>query len=159
MCGRFSETTSKKLHYVELSQWEDCMCHPFSLPFIFFQHANKRSICIISIVRLVVMLESYKTPSMDVTWVFIGPSTWTAVETNIGIVSGNSSSNLSSSKFTNQVKLVSPHSYPSSNTSVEAPAAREVAIETRIGYLAGTEDHWHWQRAVTALPMIVIWLA
>ncbi|KAF7184404.1 hypothetical protein CNMCM7691_005224 [Aspergillus felis] len=26
-------------------------------------------------------------PSIDVTWVFIGPSTWTAVETNIGIVS------------------------------------------------------------------------
>jgi hypothetical protein len=41
-----------------------------------------------SIVRLVVMLESYKIPSQDVTWVFIGPSTWTAVETNIGIVSG-----------------------------------------------------------------------
>ncbi|KAJ5210071.1 hypothetical protein N7491_009883 [Penicillium cf. griseofulvum] len=34
-----------------------------------------------------VMLDSYKTPSVDVTWVFIGPSTWTAVETNIGIVS------------------------------------------------------------------------
>ncbi|KAJ5817158.1 hypothetical protein N7447_009391 [Penicillium robsamsonii] len=44
-------------------------------------------ICIISIIRLVVMLDSYKTPSVDVTWVFIGPSTWTAVETNIGIVS------------------------------------------------------------------------
>ncbi|KAJ5153865.1 uncharacterized protein N7500_009304 [Penicillium coprophilum] len=45
-------------------------------------------ICIISIIRLVIMLDSYKTPSVDVTWVFIGPSTWTAVETNIGIVSG-----------------------------------------------------------------------
>ncbi|KAJ5971296.1 uncharacterized protein N7479_001214 [Penicillium vulpinum] len=44
-------------------------------------------ICIISIIRLVVMLDSYKTPSVDVTWVFIGPSTWTAVEANIGIVS------------------------------------------------------------------------
>ncbi|EAW12310.1 putative integral membrane protein [Aspergillus clavatus NRRL 1] len=44
-------------------------------------------ICIISIVRLVVMLNAYKAPSIDVTWVFIGPSAWTAVETNIGIVS------------------------------------------------------------------------
>ncbi|KAF7714173.1 Uncharacterized protein PECH_000995 [Penicillium ucsense] len=44
-------------------------------------------ICIISIVRLIVMLEAYKTPSVDVTWVFIGPSTWTAVETNLGILS------------------------------------------------------------------------
>ncbi|KAL2864488.1 putative integral membrane protein [Aspergillus lucknowensis] len=44
-------------------------------------------ICIISIVRLIVMLEAYKVPSVDVTWVFVGPSTWTAVETNIGIVS------------------------------------------------------------------------
>ena len=105
------------------------------------------------------MLESYKTPSMDVTWVFIGPSTWTAVETNIGIVSGNSSFNLSSSQFTNQVKRVSPHSYPSSNSSTAAPAARGLAIATRIGYLAGTKDHSHWQRAVTALTMIVIWLA
>lgn len=34
------------------------------------------------------MLDAYKVPSLDVTWVFIGPSTWTAVETNIGIVSG-----------------------------------------------------------------------
>lgn len=49
---------------------------------------NMSSICIISIVRLVIMLNAYKTPSVDVTWVFIGPSTWTAVETNIGIVSG-----------------------------------------------------------------------
>ncbi|KAK4869229.1 hypothetical protein LT330_006229 [Penicillium expansum] len=44
-------------------------------------------ICIISIIRLVIMLDAYKTPSVDATWVFIGPSTWTAVETNIGIVS------------------------------------------------------------------------
>ena len=36
------------------------------------------------------MLDAYKVPSNDVTWVFIGPSTWTAVETNIGIVSGKS---------------------------------------------------------------------
>lgn len=36
------------------------------------------------------MLDSYKVPSMDVTWVFVGPSTWTAVEVNIGIVSGRS---------------------------------------------------------------------
>lgn len=34
------------------------------------------------------MLRAYKVPSIDVTWVFIGPSTWTAVETNIGVVSG-----------------------------------------------------------------------
>lgn len=34
------------------------------------------------------MLDAYKVPSIDVTWVFIGPSTWTAVETNIGVVSG-----------------------------------------------------------------------
>ncbi|KAM5471791.1 hypothetical protein MauCBS54593_003197 [Microsporum audouinii] len=33
------------------------------------------------------MLRAYKVPSIDVTWVFIGPSTWTAVETNIGVVS------------------------------------------------------------------------
>ncbi|GFF44457.1 hypothetical protein IFM58399_07297 [Aspergillus lentulus] len=44
-------------------------------------------ICVISIVRLVIMLDSYRVPSIDVTWVFIGPSTWTAVETNIGVVS------------------------------------------------------------------------
>jgi hypothetical protein len=84
------------------------------------------------------MLESYKTPSVDVTWVFIGPSTWTAVETNIGIVSGNSSFNLSSSQFTNQVKRVFPHSYSSSNSSIAVPAARGLAIATRIGYLAGS---------------------
>ncbi|XRM45278.1 hypothetical protein ABZX51_008378 [Aspergillus tubingensis] len=45
-------------------------------------------ICIISIVRLVIMLNAYKVPSLDETWVFVGPSKWTAVETNIGIVSG-----------------------------------------------------------------------
>ncbi|RAK99402.1 putative integral membrane protein [Aspergillus ibericus CBS 121593] len=44
-------------------------------------------ICIISIVRLVIMLNAYKVPSLDETWVFVGPSKWTAVETNIGIVS------------------------------------------------------------------------
>ncbi|EEQ28754.1 conserved hypothetical protein [Microsporum canis CBS 113480] len=44
-------------------------------------------ICIISIIRLIIMLRAYKVPSIDVTWVFIGPSTWTAVETNIGVVS------------------------------------------------------------------------
>ncbi|EGD98237.1 integral membrane protein [Trichophyton tonsurans CBS 112818] len=44
-------------------------------------------ICIISIIRLTIMLDAYKVPSIDVTWVFIGPSTWTAVETNIGVVS------------------------------------------------------------------------
>ncbi|KAH1979742.1 hypothetical protein KXW88_006959 [Aspergillus fumigatus] len=44
-------------------------------------------ICVISIVRLVIMLDSYRVPSIDVTCVFIGPSTWTAVETNIGVVS------------------------------------------------------------------------
>lgn len=37
------------------------------------------------------MLDSYRVPSIDVTCVFIGPSTWTAVETNIGVVSGESS--------------------------------------------------------------------
>lgn len=46
------------------------------------------SICIISIVRLIIMLNAYKVPSLDETWVFVGPSKWTAVETNIGIVSG-----------------------------------------------------------------------
>ncbi|KAI2885216.1 hypothetical protein CBS63078_11256 [Aspergillus niger] len=44
-------------------------------------------ICIISIVRLIIMLNAYKVPSLDETWVFVGPSKWTAVETNIGIVS------------------------------------------------------------------------
>lgn len=34
------------------------------------------------------MLNAYKVPSLDETWVFVGPSKWTAVETNIGIVSG-----------------------------------------------------------------------
>jgi hypothetical protein len=58
------------------------------LSLVSFSMLISTSICIISIFRLVVMLDSYKTPSVDVTWVFIGPSTWTAVETNIGIVSG-----------------------------------------------------------------------
>ena len=31
----------------------------------------------------------FHTSSTDVTWLFIGSSTWTAVEVNIGIVSGN----------------------------------------------------------------------
>ncbi|OJJ70086.1 hypothetical protein ASPBRDRAFT_45416 [Aspergillus brasiliensis CBS 101740] len=44
-------------------------------------------ICIISIVRLIIMLNAYKVPSIDETWVFVGPSKWTAVETNIGVVS------------------------------------------------------------------------
>ncbi|KAL6718754.1 hypothetical protein ACLMJK_002988 [Lecanora helva] len=45
-------------------------------------------ICIISIVRLYIMVtQLFHTTSMDVTWIFIGSSTWTAVEVNIGIVS------------------------------------------------------------------------
>ncbi|KAJ5520830.1 hypothetical protein N7463_001283 [Penicillium fimorum] len=75
MSGRSIEVPLKKSRYVELLQWEDC------------QYDNQRSICIISITRLVVMLDSYKTPSVDITWAVIDPSTWTAVETNIGIVS------------------------------------------------------------------------
>lgn len=126
--------------------------------FNMLMHANKRSICIISIVRLVVILESYKTLSMDVTWVFIGPSAWTAVETSMGIMSGNSSFNLSSSQFTNNVKPVFPHSHLSLNSSIGALAARGLVIETRISYLSGTEDHSHRQRVFTALTMIVIWL-
>lgn len=47
------------------------------------------SICIISIVRLYIMAtQLFHTQSTDVTWLFIGSSTWTAVEVNIGIVSG-----------------------------------------------------------------------
>ena len=46
------------------------------------------STCVISIVRLMVVLNAYKFPSADFTWVFVGPSTWTAVEINIGVVSG-----------------------------------------------------------------------
>lgn len=45
-------------------------------------------ICIISIVRLYIMAtQLFHTSSTDVTWLFIGSSTWTAVEVNIGIVS------------------------------------------------------------------------
>lgn len=45
-------------------------------------------ICIISIVRLYIMAtQLFHTQSTDVTWLFIGSSTWTAVEVNIGIVS------------------------------------------------------------------------
>ncbi|KAL2045122.1 hypothetical protein ABVK25_012213 [Lepraria finkii] len=45
-------------------------------------------ICIISIVRLYIMAtQLFHTASTDVTWLFIGSSTWTAVEVNIGIVS------------------------------------------------------------------------
>lgn len=48
------------------------------------------SICIIYIVRLCIMTtQLFHTSSTDLTWLFIGSSTWTAVETNIGIVSGN----------------------------------------------------------------------
>ncbi len=47
------------------------------------------SICIISIVRLCIMTtQLFGTDSTDYTWLFIDSSTWTAVETNIGIVSG-----------------------------------------------------------------------
>ena len=46
------------------------------------------STCAISIVRLIVVLDAYKVPSADFTWVFVRPSTWTAVEINIGVVSG-----------------------------------------------------------------------
>lgn len=50
------------------------------------------SICIISIVRLYIMAtQLFHTSSTDVTWLFIGSSTWTAVEVNIGIVSGDTS--------------------------------------------------------------------
>ena len=47
------------------------------------------SICIISIVRLSIMsTQLFGTSSTDVTWLFNDSSTWTAVETNMGIVSG-----------------------------------------------------------------------
>ncbi len=47
------------------------------------------SICIISIVRLWIMsTQLFGTDSTDFTWLFNDSSTWTAVETNIGIVSG-----------------------------------------------------------------------
>ena len=51
--------------------------------------ANSLSICIISIVRLCVMsTQLFGTPSTDYTWLLKDSSTWTAVETNIAIVSG-----------------------------------------------------------------------
>ncbi|EAW21037.1 putative integral membrane protein [Aspergillus fischeri NRRL 181] len=65
------------------------------MPYIWRLHRNTTQKIAISSVfvlggLLVIMLDSYRVPSIDVTWVFIGPSTWTAVETNIGVVSGES---------------------------------------------------------------------
>ena len=49
------------------------------------------SICIISIVRLCIMsTQLFNTTSTDITWLFNDSSTWTAVEVNMGVVSGQS---------------------------------------------------------------------
>ena len=56
----------------------------------------------------------FHTQSTDVTWLFIGSSTWTAVEVNIGIVSGvYPLSNLGTCMLT--VKLNSVPPVPSSS--------------------------------------------
>lgn len=61
----------------------------------------------------------FHTSSTDVTWLFIGSSTWTAVEVNIGIVSGMfpSSPCLENHKFAILVRPLISHESPSSTAS------------------------------------------
>lgn len=63
----------------------------------------------------------FHTASTDVTWLFIGSSTWTAVEVNLGIVSGKSLPVLSNVRTARRLPHLRPHK------SIQAdPIAKQV---------------------------------